>query len=395
MVSAGASTGFGSSLKVRFKHGTVTAQVSIPVFPLPRMTATLSADRPTDRDMRADSKVLNAFGLPSAGLTPLESGLINASWRVDTPSGQRFVLQRVNPMFPATVNDDIDAVTRHLRDRGMLTPRIVPTLEGDAALVSDGEVWRLLTYMPGISRNALKTPRQARKVGGLLGRFHCALSDLDYTFSNPRLGVHDTEAHLANLGQALESHPNHSRYEKVEPVAQRILEMAAELADLPLARERIVHGDPKISNFIFDAETDDAVCLVDLDTVAFMPVVLELGDALRSWCNPLGEDTRQTSFSVPLFRGAVGGYAREARNLLSRDEWQALPAATLTIALELAARFAADALQERYFGWDSARFATASQHNRIRAAGQLCLAQSIRAQWETLQDAVAGADGNS
>ena len=345
--------------------------------------------------MRADTKVLNAFGLPSAGLTALESGLINASWRVDTPSGARFVLQRVNPMFPASVNDDIDAVTRHLQDKGMLTPRIVPTLEGDAALVSDGEVWRLLTYMPGVTRNALENTRQACEAGGLLGRFHRALSDLDHIFSNPRLSVHDTPAHLARLKRVLASHKHHTQFDAIEPVAERILTMSEALPDLPLNRGRVVHGDPKISNFIFDAVTDNALCLVDLDTVATMPVVLELGDAFRSWCNPLGEDTRETAFSVPLFRGAIRGYAHEAGDLLCEDERQTLPAATLTIALELAARFATDALQESYFGWDSARFATASQHNRIRAAGQLCLAESIRAQWEALQDAVVGADGKS
>ena len=130
----------------------------------------------------------------------------------------------------------------------------------------------------------------------------------------------------------------------------------AHLPDLPLTRERLVHGDPKISNFIFDPDTDEAIGLVDLDTVASMPIVLELGDAFRSWCNPLGEDTTETTFSLPFFHAAIGGYARGAPGLLSEDEWQALPDATLTIALELAARFAADALQESYFGWDTARF---------------------------------------
>ena len=338
--------------------------------------------------MTVSAAVLKSFGLSGGKPTRFETGLINASWRVDTPSGKSFVLQRVNPMFPLTINSDIDAVTRHLRDKGMPTPLIVPTTDDAPALQAAGEVWRVLTYLPGVSRDTLQNARQASEAGALLGRFHNAVSDLDHTFSNPRLGVHDTAAHLANLRRALAAHGDHSQFDRVKPLAERILELARRLPELPLTRERIVHGDPKISNFIFDPDTDEGIGLVDLDTVASMPIVLELGDAFRSWCNPLGEDTAETTFSVPFFRAAIEGYSRGAPDLLSEDEWQALPDATLTIALELAARFAADALQESYFGWDTVRFENASQHNRVRAAGQLRLAEKIRVEWKALQSAV-------
>ena len=342
-------------------------------------------------DPAIDSTILEAFGLGDGKLSRLESGLINVSWRVDTSTGEKFVLQRVNPMFPASINGDIDAVTRHLRDKGMPTPLILPTTEGAPALRTAGEVWRVLTYLPGVSRNTLENARQASEAGTLLGRFHNAVSDLDHTFSNPRLGVHDTAAHIANLRYALAAHRDHPQFDKVKPIAERILELARRLPELPLARERIVHGDPKISNFIFDTDTGEGIGLVDLDTVASMPIVLELGDAFRSWCNPLGEDTPDTTFSVPLFQAALSGYAREARDLLSEDEWRALPAATLTIALELAARFAGDALQESYFGWDGTRYETASEHNQVRAAGQLRVAESVRIRRQELADAVSNA----
>ena len=341
--------------------------------------------------MRVSPAVLKAFGLAGGELTALKSGLINTSWRIDTPEGGRFVLQHVNPMFPATINRDINAVTRHLLGKGLRTPLIVPTTEDTPALQTADGVWRVLTFMPGVSRDTLENARQAAAAGALLGRFHNAVSDLDHTFSNPRPGMHDTAAHLQNLRHALDFHADHPYFGTVEPIAERILELARALPELPLTRERIVHGDPKISNFIFDPDTDEAVCLVDLDTVAHMPIVLELGDAFRSWCNPLGEDTRATTFSVPLFRAALGGYAQGSSNLLSDDEWRALPDATFTIALELAARFAADALQEGYFGWDAARYGSAPEHNQVRAAGQLRLAEKVRGERNALQVAVSAA----
>ncbi len=344
------------------------------------------------REPQVSATVLQAFGLGGGKPTLFDSGLINRSWRIDMPDGGRFVLQRVNPIFPASINGDIDAVTRHLRNKGMCTPLIVPTQAGEPALIRGEEVWRALTYIPGVARDELDNTRQAFRAGALLGRFHSAVSDLDHTFSNPRLGVHDTAAHLENLRRTLASHGDHPQYGRVAPIAERILALAGRLPKLPLSNKRIVHGDPKISNFIFDPESDEAIALVDLDTVASMPVILELGDAFRSWCNPLGEDSRETECSVPIFEAALSGYAREARDLLTDEEWAGLPAATLTIALELSARFAADALIESYFGWDSSRFRSASEHNQLRAVGQLSLAESVRTQWKTLQTAVNAAE---
>ncbi len=118
-----------------------------------------------------------------------------------------------------------------------------------------------------------------------------------------------------------------------------------------------MHGDPKISNLMFAASSGRALCLIDLDTLARMPVALELGDALRSWCNPATEDATNARFVREYFEAAVGGYAAAAQGFLTDNEWRAIPLGTLTITVELAARFCADALRERYFGWDSRRYA--------------------------------------
>ena len=70
-----------------------------------------------------------------------------------------------------------------------------------------------------------------------------------------------------------------------------------------------------------------------------------------------------------------------------------MPAATLTITVELAARFAADALAESYFGWDSERFGSAGEHNHVRARSQLGLAENIQAQWGALEEVIEGVLG--
>ncbi len=49
---------------------------------------------------------------------------------------------------------------------------------------------------------------------------------------------------------------------------------------------RVIHGDPKAANFLFAADTDRAVSLIDFDTVKPGLLLHDLGDCLRSCCNP-------------------------------------------------------------------------------------------------------------
>jgi hypothetical protein len=124
-----------------------------------------------------------------------------------------------------------------------------------------------------------------------------------------------------------------------------------------------------------------------------MPVVLELGDALRSWCNPATEDATEARFSRPLFESAVEGYAAAARGFLAPEEWGAIPEGAATITVELAARFCTDALRERYFRWDDRRYASASAHNQARARGQLQVAEMLLAELPALREITARAFG--
>ncbi|HEX7080788.1 MAG TPA: phosphotransferase [Gammaproteobacteria bacterium] len=338
-----------------------------------------------------DPAVLEAFGLVPGGARPAESGLINRTWHVVSAGGEPRVLQRVNPIFPPAVNEDIDALTRHLAARGLATPRLVPTLNGRLWLEHAGAVWRVLTAVPGVTHDALAAPDQAREAGRVLAAFHRAVADFDRPLRNARLGVHDTPAQLAALRRALAEHSRHPAIEEAERLAARIFAHADRLATQPAAPDRVVHGDPKISNIVFDEATGRAVCLIDLDTLARMPVAIELGDAMRSWCNPGLEDSPDARLSLPSFEAAMTGYAESARGWLGEREWIAIPDATLTITVELAARFCADALADRYFAWDPNRYASRSAHNLARAAGQLALADSIGASMDALRAIVADA----
>lgn len=322
-------------------------------------------------------RALAAYDLGGpATKTPVTIGLINVTYRVEAPAGT-FALQRLNPIFGRGVHQDIEAVTRHLATRGLETPRLVRTRRGDLDVSGDAHPWRLMTWVDGETVRRVDAPARAEAAGELLGRFHAAVADLEHEFVNARLGVHDTPRHLALLEAALETHGDHPLYADVAPRAQSVLQTARHLAGAASTADRVVHGDPKLDNLIFDPATGAGRCMVDLDTLARMPVGLELGDAFRSWCNPAGEDTRPPQFDLGLFAAALAGYAHGSGGLLSAEEREGLVAATATIMLELSSRFLRDALEENYFGWDPTRFSTRGEHNLYRGEVQAELAESL------------------
>lgn len=320
--------------------------------------------------------VIEAFALDPASIEPIASGHINRSFFARRETGSACVLQHVNAIFPPGIHADIEAVTRHLQAKGLVTPRLLTTRDGQRCLETGAGVWRLLTRIPGTTHESLSSMRQAREAGRVLGAFHRALADFTAPLTSSRPPVHDLPRHLAHLERVLAARAAHQAAGRVAVIARELQRLAAELALAPAAPPRLVHGDPKISNVIFDG--DRAVCLIDLDTLTRMPVALEIGDAMRSWCNLAAEDAPKARVSLPRFEAALSGYAESSGDLLAAEEWRAVPEATFAISIELAARFAADALEESYFAWDRRRFADASAHNLARAAAQLALAQSIR-----------------
>ena len=78
-------------------------------------------------------------------------------------------------------------------------------------------------------------------------------------------------------------------------------------------------------------------------------------DAWRSWCAVVDDESGPTAgaaFDLEIFRASVDGYREGLGRPVPEPERQTLVLATDRIALELALRFATDALEERYFAWD-------------------------------------------
>ena len=85
----------------------------------------------------------------------------------------------------------------------------------------------------------------------------------------------------------------------------------SQLEDLSKLPKRHAHGDLKVTNIRFDGQDETRVAgILDLDTFAQMPLVFEMGDAFRSWCNTGTEDDEGATFDAAIFSHGARGWWR-------------------------------------------------------------------------------------
>lgn len=336
-----------------------------------------------------------AYGLIAPGeggaRTPLHS-LINRTYLVRGDLGQgpqAMVLQRLHPVFAAHVHVDIEAVTRHLQLRQIETPLLLRNRAGalwlEVAGAGGSHVWRASSYVEGVTLHRSSDPRQLGSAAELLGRFHGGLLELQHEFVHVR-PLHDTRQHLAKLEAALASERGRADAE-ARALGEQVMEHASSLClDFSAFPRRVLHGDPKLSNVLFQRdEPARARCMIDLDTLGRGYLAYELGDALRSWGNRAGEDQIEADFDPEVLRAVLSGYARACPASIPDEEICSAVTGLETVSLELASRFAADAILDSYFGWDATRYPTRRAHNLVRARGQLSLARAVQKQMAALQ----------
>lgn len=137
---------------------------------------------------------------------------------------------------------------------------------------------------------------------------------------------------------------------------------------------------------MIDNTTGQAISLVDLDTVKPGLVHYDIGDCLRSGCNPLGEDVdqwEQVRFDPELCQAILQGYLSLARDFLTENDYEYLYDAIRLISFELGLRFFTDYLEGNvYFKADH------QDHNLARALIQFKLTESIESQKEAIRSII-------
>jgi Ser/Thr protein kinase RdoA (MazF antagonist) len=327
------------------------------------------------RDSMPDPETLYlaAASFPLAGpiraIEPLGAGLINATFCV-TAGDLKYVLQRINRRVfpcPEQIMDNLQRLTRHWARQvctDLRLPELIPAKDGlPCVRRPDGDVWRMLSFIPdAIGLECLNTPAQAREIGRALGRFHQLASALDPASLAVTLpGFHVTPRYLDQFNRSLERVEPDERSAEVQSLAAFIAEREGLVGVLEAARHegriplRVVHGDPKLDNFLFDRVTGRMVSLIDLDTVQPGLLHHDIADCLRSCCNRRGESADGTAveFDLTICREILEAFAQETVDLLGPSEVELLYEAIRLIPFELGLRFLTDHLEgDRYFRVD-------------------------------------------
>jgi len=350
------------------------------------------------------ASIAAAFDLPGriCGLEPLGNGNVNDSFLVvcEGPPLRRFVLQKLNRKVfvrPELVMANMIAIGEHvdgrltqgcalLAERRWELPRVLHCREQGLPWVErEGGFWRMITFIEtSRSFDVVAGADQAREVGFGLGLFHHLISDLSPDrLADTLEGFHVTPRYLEHYDAALAETPvvagSDVQYCRAFIEERRgfasVLEAARASGHLRL---RPIHGDPKVNNVMMDVVSGQAVALVDLDTVKPGLIHYDIGDCLRSCCNPLGEETRDLQavhFDLDLCREVLGGYLAAASGFLTDADYEHLYAAIRLISFELGLRFFTDHLAGNvYFRTEH------PDHNLQRAQVQFRLTESIEAQ---------------
>lgn len=317
-------------------------------------------------------KILSEYDVGKADkISRISTGLINETYLVEA-GDNKFILQRLNPIFKKDAIFDLDVVLKHLNERGdMVAQKLFRTIDGKLFFEHIGEVWRLLSFIPGKVFIKTPSPEIVCEAGKILGKFHLSVGDLEYKFRHVRPMHHATETFFAKLKKiSIDAADLGLRCQTDSIFGIQKLCLPANL------RKNITHGDPKISNIIFEEPAPHrfkAKALIDLDDCGREHnVLIELGDAFRSWCSS-EEDDENNRFDLEKFKAALDGYLEGSKNFLKKEEMGFLLQAIKLITLELATRFLIDYFEDSYFGWDSNKYDSRKEHNLARIEGQLAL----------------------
>lgn len=357
------------------------------------------------QDSRNLTALANQFTIEGTvtNVQPFGNGNINDTFLVTTDSpSQRFVLQRINTQVfpqPQLVMQNMRVLTEHVHNRLQLTPldrrwevpRVLLTKKGqDHCKDTDGSFWRAISFIESSqSFDRMGDAECAKEIGYALGMFHNLIGDLPPTqLADTLEGFHITPLYLQHYEKVLASYNDNLSSEVrygLEFVRSRaswahVLEDAKAQGQLPL---RLMHGDPKINNVMFDTSTGKAVSMIDLDTVKPGLIHYDLGDCLRSGCNPAGEETedwQKVNFDTGICEGILQGYLSVAKAFLTDNDYAYMYDAIRLIAFELGLRFFADYLAGNvYFKVKH------PEHNLIRALVQFKLTESIESQETTIR----------
>ena len=352
------------------------------------------------------NEVIAAFDFPATlmGAVRYGSGHINDTFclvcQPQEGKAIRFVLQGLSvAAFPRQdeLMENFIGVTSHLRkkieaaggDVMRETLNLVNTRDGKPYYTdSTGKVWRLMPYVEGTVCLQKATPELFEASARAFGRFQRLLNDYPaHTLHESIVNFHNTEDRFAKFLAALEA-DKLGRAKDVQAEVQFVLDRKADCSvalnalregKLPL---RVTHNDTKLNNVLIDEQTQEGICIIDLDTTMPGLSIYDFGDSIRFGANHSAEDEKDLSkvnFDIELYKIYTRGFLEGAQGGLTDAELEYLPWGAKLMTLECGIRFLTDYLDgDNYF---HIRYA---DQNLDRCRTQFKLVSDMEQQWDEM-----------
>ncbi|MFP4619779.1 MAG: phosphotransferase enzyme family protein [Bacteroidales bacterium] len=325
------------------------------------------------------------------------SGHINDTYLVQSaePDKPDYILRRINQYVfknPPALLKNIARVTDHLRQKKQQTNldetglhyilKLLPSLSGEYYVMdSHKNYWSLLYFIPDSKTlDVVENDNQAWEGGKAFGNFIRNLTDFpvnELHISIPHF--HDVQKRLEWFREAINNAPK-DRLDQAGDMITFLDERAEKMTSIGVAGKkgllplRVTHNDTKFNNVLLN-KSDQAICIIDLDTVMPGYVHYDFGDALRTITNTGEEDDRDlsnVSFNLAYFKAFTRGYIDRTLDVMTEKEKKLLPLAPLMMVYEQTIRFLTDYLQEdKYYKIDY------PEHNLQRTKAQLTLLRSM------------------
>lgn len=320
-------------------------------------------------------------------VTPIKTGLIHQSFRIETPDGD-WILQQVNTgVFRDLVGlmRNIQLVTDKLKyvfsGSQYETLELIRTKSGATYTVVDTIAWRMYGFKNHLKGyNSPASPQMVTEAGKAFATFTHALSGINpeqIAITIPKF--HSLKFRFEQYQVAL-SNPKVSTSELFHLFAQmehhfyRLVKLEDELVSgkIPL---RITHNDAKFNNLLFDTH-GLARCVVDLDTIMPGIIHFDIGDSLRTLVPNITEDSPDIhllELNHSYENAFLSGYLEIADSWITDTERDLLTLSGPYMALIMGMRFLTDHLNGNiYFSCDY------PEHNLTRAKNQIALCNA----WE-------------
>ena len=321
----------------------------------------------------------------------IQSGHINETYKV-TVGTVPYILQRINTQIfpePQKIMDNIETVAHHLKSKNYTRSILsfVKTKNNQSLVIdTEGGAWRLVFFVENTySILKIETEQQAFIAAEAFGEYVGYLSDLDVSKIHTIIpNFHNADFRIQQHRDALSRPPSLFRLKKAAKdlafIQQHIPYFEKKQLNIPL---RVTHNDTKISNILFDKTTEEAACIIDLDTLQTSTLLADFGDMVRTSTSAYDEDFAEFSkikMRFSYFEALSLGFIKKLSGKILEEEKKLLVyGAERTVFVQIL-RFMTDYLNDDIYY--KTHF---DEHNLIRAQNQIALFKSMLRQREKME----------